>query len=276
MPADARLSASETKQFNLREQIHALKTQQGATLKYMAYALRTFQERTTIVDTFQSLFPQHARRAIQKALTSTPAAIHEHMLETFMTLVSTHHFPVEEWDVEQVLDQFPMIPICALNYDEESELDGEYLATRIAATMTGYYSSAPSWEEIQQALGPTIQVPTCFTDPHHQCRVNLGILTERCQQLRRPVSDFPTILRIMHHDTGTLFLDISYAYEAPDHGYTWTKQDIQDLTDQWKRAKQLTGTWIRTAKRLDAQPRHWQTIFSCWQQMCEHDTRTDQ
>jgi hypothetical protein len=80
----------------------------------------------------------------------------------------------------------------------------------------------------------------------------------------------------MHHDTGTLFLDISYAYEAPDHGYTWTKQDIQDLTDQWKRAKQLTGTWIRTAKRLDAQPRHWQTIFSCWQQMCEHDTRTDQ
>ena len=213
MPAGARLSASETQQFNLKEQIHALKTQQGATLESMAHALRTFQERTTIVDTFQSLFPQHARRAIQKALTSTPAAIHEHVLETFMTLVSTHHFPVEEWDVEQVLDQFPMIPICALNYDEESELEGEYLATRIAATMTGYYSNAPSWEEIQQALGPTIQVPTCFTDPHHQCRVNLGILTERCQQLRRPVSDFPTILRIMYHDTGTLFLDISYAYD---------------------------------------------------------------
>ncbi|MEK7761629.1 MAG: hypothetical protein AAB433_08625, partial [Nitrospirota bacterium] len=255
MPAGARLLASDTWQFNLKEQIHALKTQQGITLESMAQALRTFHERTTILDTFQALFPQHARQAIQKAMIASPAHLHEHLLETMMPLVNTHHFPVDEWDIVQVLDTFPMIPIAAINFDEESELEEEYLATRIAATMTGYYSNAPSWKDIQQVLGSAIQVPSCFTDSQHNCRVNFGIFSEHCQQHRPPVSDFPTILRIMYHDTGTLFLDISYCNEVPDHGYTWTKQDIHDLTEQWTRAQQLTKTWIRTAKRLDAQPR---------------------
>jgi hypothetical protein len=276
MPAGARLLASDTWQFNLKEQIHALKTQQGITLESMAQALRTFHERTTIVDTFQSLFPQRARQAIQKALTADPAHLHERLMETMICLVNTHHFPVDEWDMELILDQFPMIPIAARNYDEESELEEEYLATKIAAAMTGYYSNAPSWNDIQQYLGSTITVPSCFTDSQHNCRIHFGVFSEYCRQHPSPVSEFPTILQILYHNTGSIFLDISYCYETPDHPYTWTEHDIHDLTTQWTFARQLTRAWVRTAKRLEKQPQYWQHIFACWQRMCEHQSRNDQ
>lgn len=275
MPAAAPLSASETNHGTLRKHIHTLKEQRGASLEFMAQALHTFRDRFSLVNSFQSLFPHQATRALRKALRTPPAQIHEQLLEAFLALVSKHHFPVDNWDLEYVFDQFPMIPIAAINHDEESELEGDYLATQIAATLVGYYSNAPSWEEIQQTLGPTIPVPTCFTDPQHGCRVNLDILREHCQQHPHPVSDFPTILQIVAHDTPSIFLNISFCYEVPEQGYYWTNpEDIQDLTSQWKVARQLMHTWIRTAKRLEATPRHWGTIFSCWQRMCKHETRT--
>lgn len=274
MPVGARLSASERTYFNLTAQIQALKTQQGLTLESMAQDLRRFQDRAPLLTIFHALFPRQAPRAIRQAVQMPPTQFHEHLLETFFTLVEKHLFPVDSVDIEYGLNQFPMIPIAALNHDEESDLEGEYLATKIAATIDGHYSNSPSWSDIQQALGPTIQVPSCFTDTHHQCRINISIFREQCQQHPHPVSNFPTILQIVSHDTGSIYLDISYCYEVPDHGYSWTNtEDIQALTQQWKIAQHLTKTWIRTAKRLDAQPRHWQTIFACWQRMCEYETR---
>ena len=274
MPAGSRLSASERSQFTLKTQLHALKAQQGLTLETMAEDLRTFQQRAPLLTVFHTLFPRQAPRAIQQAVLMPPTQFHEQLLEAFLTLVGKHLFPVDDGDMEYGLEQFPRIPIAALNHDEESDLEGEYLATQIAATIVGYYGNAPSWDDIQHALGPTIQIPSCFTDAHHQCRVNIDLFRTQCQHHPHPVSDFPTILQIVSHDTGSIYLDISYCYEVPEHGYEWTNaEDIQALTQQWNDAKRLTKIWLRTAKRLDAEPRHWQTIFACWQHMCEHETR---
>lgn len=275
MPAPARLSASKIQSYSLHDAIQKLKAQEDVTLSTMTHALEEYRERAKILDVLHDLFPRHAARTLRKALRQPLKDVYEQLFGVLLDLVNTHYFPVDGWDLDFALGQFPLIPISAQNYDEESDFEGTHLATKIAATIAGCYGQAPSWQEIQQELGPTILLPTCFTNVNHTCHIDLEQLTALCQQHPHPVSGFPTLIQILLHETGTLFLDLSYCYDNPDHGYHWGKEDILELTRQWAIAKDLMDQWTHTAKTLDAQPQHWHTIFRCWQDMCTHPIRTD-
>lgn len=242
----------------------------------MAGELEKYRDRSNILTLYQQLFPKLAQRSLRKALAAPPTQVHERLFEDLMSQVSKKFFPMEMCDIEQVLEIYPVIPIDLVNYDEESDMEGRPLASQIAATITGHYHYAPSWDQIQSELGSAILVPPCFTVTDHECRVNLGIFKERCEGNPPPISGFPTILQIFNHDTGTVFLDASSAYEsAYDLGYFWQLDHIQDLTAQWQTAQRYLHIWRKTEDGLTKQPALWRTIFQHWQAVCEQGHRNN-
>jgi hypothetical protein len=91
-----------------------------------------------------------------------------------------------------------------------------------------------------------------------------------------PISGFPQVIDILGHCTGSLFLDISYDCESPDHPYQWNKRDLKALARQWKRAQLMQEAMNSTTKALLDNPSAWETIFSCWSDLCTatHEAQT--
>ncbi len=168
---------------------------------------------------------------------------------------------------------FPVIPIEGLNYDEESDFEGELVAFGFAAACCGYYSHAPAWEELQQRLGSTATLPACVRSGEHRCHFNQSLFTARCLAEPSPVREFPVILDLLSHETDCLFLDSASAYENYEHSYTWSTKDIRLLSKEWKRGQQIHATATRCARTLEAHPHYWNTIFHHWDALCRTSSK---
>jgi hypothetical protein len=88
------------------------------------------------------------------------------------------------------------------------------------------------------------------------------------------VASFPQVVRILAHNTDSIFLDISYDSDGYDHGYEWTREDLLTLQQHWHAAKHLLRTLHRTVAKLNTYPQAWPIIFACWETMCRSHART--
>lgn len=271
MPPRGALSDSELKYSHLPEQLETLKSAQSNTLESMADSLRKSQSRVAIFETLQQLLPREAPRLIKQAFARGTEQCYLTILDRLVTHISRHHFPINDFDLDYLSEYFPQLPIESTNYDHESDFDQAGLATQIAASISGFYSSAPEWTAIQDQLDPTITIPSCFTRTDHHCKFNYDIFNALCGKHRSPVKNFPTLLRILAHDTDCIFLDVSYDWDPYQADYTWHPKDIATLTAQWKIGQRLHRLWKRTDEQFTQQPELWRTVFQCWEHMC-HQT----
>lgn len=274
MPARCRPSASDRPTPSLAKSVAYLKKQQDLTVATALEALTTLDRSLGVTTIYQQCFPREYQRQLARVKVAQPCEICEQLLQSFTELVSEKYFPVNNWDLEWVLDQFPSIPVSLENFDAESEFEHVELPVQIAATISGHYSYAPTWATIQESLGPTITVPRCFLDPQHRCEFEFDLFARRCQQHPAPIAAFPQVVQILAHSTESIFLDISYDWECPDHGYTWTRKNILELHRQWRLAQRLLGTMNRTVTQLQARPQAWSVIFACWDTICQSHRRT--
>ena len=236
----------------------------------MAHSLRRCRDQIAIFDTLRQLLPRQAPRLIKQAFAHRNQDRYLTVLNRLVEHVNRHHFPIYDLDLDYLAECFPQLPIQCTNYDHESDFEGTGLATCIAATLSGFYSQAPEWTTIQERLGPTIPLPHCFTTPTHQCEIDFEYFAALCAKHPRPVKHFPTLLKILAHETGCLFLDVSYDWDGMQDHYTWNPDDIATLTAQWNTGKQLHRLWLQTDRQFTAQPAQWRTVFHCWEEMCRH------
>lgn len=234
----------------------------------MAEELQTRLQQFGILGLLRQLLPRRAERIIRQALSTAPDNIYATAFNHIISHVDQHHFPIMNLDSDYLIDNYPYIAIECCNYDHESEFEYERTTTKVLAYFAGIYSNAPSREEIPELLGPAIQYPPCLREPEHQCDVDVDLLTTLCSHHPAPVRDFPIALRIMAHETDSIFLDISYDWEGPPLDYTWTPETITNLTEQWNTAKRLLRTLKTVEQKLEQHPHYWSTIFTCWDSMC--------
>ncbi len=241
-------------------------------LEYLEERERDF----CIVNTFHEIFPRRFRTAAAALPHRSIKEAAEQLQEEFIKLVEQHYFPLDSWDTEWIRDRFPFIPIHLENYDCESEFEEVPLPICIAAAWVGHYSYAPTWTNIQEELSEHATIPRCFLNPQHRCNVQFLDFRRRCARRRFPISGFPQVIDILGHCTGSLFLDISYDCESPDHPYQWNKRDLKALARQWKRAQLMQEAMNNTTKALLDNPSAWETIFSCWSDLCTatHEAQT--
>ncbi|MBU6482535.1 MAG: hypothetical protein KGS09_18580 [Nitrospirae bacterium] len=274
MPPACRPSASDHPRPSLSQAVEYLKKQKDLTVASALDELKALDRSLGVTTVYQQCFPRHYTRHLGQLKIAQPWNMGEKIFESFTELVSRKYFPVNNWDLEWVIESFPTIPIPLENFDVESEFEDVALPIQIAATMSGVYSYAPPWEAIQESLGPTITIPRCVLDREHQCTFEFDLFARLCQQHPLPVSTFPQVVQILAHNTGTAFLDFSYDYEMPDHGYTWTHGDILALQRQWRTARRLLRAMHRTVEQLKARPQAWSAIFACWDRICRLHRRT--
>lgn len=274
MPAPFRQSASDRTAPSLAQAVVYLKKQHDLTVASAIDSLTTLHRSLGVTTVYQQCFPRQYTRHLATVTIAQPWEICEQLLHSFTDLVSRKYFPVNNWDLEWVHEQFPTIPIPLENFDVESEFEHVELPIQIAAAISGHYSYAPTWATIQESLGSTITVPRCFLDPKHRCEFDFDLFARLCQQHPAPIRTFPDVIRILAHDTGSIFLDISYDYDMPDPGYTWTRKNILELHRQWRLAQRLLGTMHRTVTQLQARPQSWSVIFACWDTICQSHRRT--
>jgi len=274
MPAQSRLSASDRPTPSLSQAVEYLKQQKDLTVASALDNLKALDHSLGVTTVYQQCFPRHYTRHLATVKITRPWKIGEELLESLTELVSRTYFPVNNWDLDWVAELFPTIPIPLENFDVESEFEGVELPIQIAAAMTGLYSYAPSWETIQESLGPTISVPRCFLEREHRCEFEFDCFARLCQEHPAPISRFPQVVQILAHNTDCVFMDLSYDYDMPDHGYTWTREDILALQRQWRIARRLLRDMQRTVDQLTARPQAWSVIFACWEKTCQAYRRT--
>ena len=273
MPAASRPSGSDRPSLSLAQAVAYLKAQSELTVASALDNLKTLDRSLGITTVYQECFPREYRRHLAKLKTIQPMDICEHLIESFTDLVGRKYFPVNNWDLQWLVEQFPSIPISLENFDVESEFENVEVPIQIAAAITGHYSYAPNWATIQDLLGPSIVIPTCFVTPDHRCHFDFALFTQRCRQHPAPIATFPQMVQILGHDTGSMFLDVSYDWDYQQYDYTWTRKDILELQRQWRLATRLLRTMQRTVAQLQTRPQAWSVIFACWEATCQH-TRT--
>lgn len=225
------------------------------------------QNQLKIIPLFRSLFPSLFRKAIHpKRAGSAREALHS-LFSPFLKAVNKQYFPVDDFDLDYIIEYFPHIPLPLYNYDVESEFEGAPFPDRLTAAMVGSYSYAPNLSEIRAAY-PSIQYPPCWADDKHWCNGDIHLFTELCSQHPAPIRHYPLLFSTLAHNTDSIFLDASYDTGDWDHEFVWSIEDVQTLKFHWTRAKTILKTNANTIKALSDCPLLWNTIFRCWTEMC--------
>ena len=175
---------------SLSQALHTLQNRRTQSVQQCLTDLSSVQNQLKIIPLFRSLFPSLFRKAIHpKRAGSAREALHS-LFSPFLKAVNKQYFPVDDFDLDYIIEYFPHIPLPLYNYDVESEFEGAPFPDRLTAAMVGSYSYAPNLSEIRAAY-PSIQYPPCWADDKHWCNGDIHLFTELCSQHPAPIRHYP-------------------------------------------------------------------------------------
>ena len=253
---------------SLREALEHLRKRRQPEIEACLQELSQLHRQLALVPLFRDLFPGHFHKALKKIAGVTLSTFLQSLFPTFLQQINRHYFPVDDFDLDWVIDQYPLIPVPLMNHDVESEFEHEPVPIQIVAHLVGAYSYAPSRQDIARLL-PGIRLPACWTDPNHWCHVNQSLLDSVCRRHPSPLRNFPLLYATLAHGTGIIYFDVTYESGDWGHDYTWSKETILDLRAQWQRAQPILKQNLSTIRQFERHPEHWNILFTCWEQMCQ-------
>lgn len=251
----------------LSHAVHDLHNRRAQSVQQCLTDLSSLRNQLKIIPLFRTLFPGLFRRSFHpKHARSAREAFHSLFLP-FLNAINKQYFPVDDLDLNYIIEYFPSISLPLYNYDVESEFEDAPFADRITAAMLGSYSYAPTLSQIR-AEAPGIQYPPCWADDKHWCNVDIRLLSELCSQHPAPIRHYPLLFSTLAHDTGCIFLDPSYDSGDWNHEFVWSIEDVHTLKSHWTRAKTIMKTNVSTIAAIGDNSLLWNSIFHCWADMC--------
>lgn len=162
--------------------------------------------------------------------------------QEFFRLVNEHLFPLPDLAFE--MERFPSIPVCAKGIDWEDPPETYGLA--IHAVMALFVDQDFPWTNW---LPPTLHVETGELD--------WDKFKQLCQDGKGAVCQFPLLVELVAHDTGNLWLDISF--DCNWESFAWEEASLNYLSREWQRARDLIARINRALEQIDAHPRYYLT-----------------
>ncbi len=187
----------------------------------------------------------------------------------FFRLVNDHLFPLpgELWE-EAFMEEgvYPYIPLTPMGIDWSENLEDWPLPVQVFASLFMWDGGhgGPDWDELLGKTGPEIPRPTSFARDRV---LNWKKFTCLCRRAGGLMAYVPPAMDVVAHDTGNLWLDISYE-DAVDH-YTWDRQDIDALTVEWQAAQAIMDKADRALEWLERDPRELGRVVSFWNRCME-------
>lgn len=206
----------------------------------------------TLADTGRILwlYRRHFPRAYARSTASAQILIsqvgecgYSEREKEFFTLVDQHLFPMPDLFFEE--SRFDVIPIYPQGVDWDDDL--EYLRLSLRAGMELIQGEdSPFWAQWLPANLRPIAGDHAWKRFERDCRRAGGLK-----------SLFPQLIELVSHDTGNMWLDISWEMGVQD--VNWTEEDMKALTLEWRRARRYLDKLEPLLARIDKHPRYWLT-----------------
>jgi len=227
--------------------------------------LEELQKQCTILDLYRTLFP------IEYTASHKPLYQHDDSnhaaprIEEFLALITEHLFPLGYWEIEQVFECFPYIPLdpCWSPADRDFT-DADPLPLRILADISRAYDYEQDLGELVSELPLSIrhhiQIPDDRLD---HIQTHWKAFETLCENEGYPLNKVPTVLEMMGRETGNVWID-----HDPNSGMgielTWCLDDIQWLASQWQEATARIGEFNEILNEFTKDPELWIAFFRLW------------
>jgi hypothetical protein len=227
-------------------------------MDYLSYLASIF----TLLDLYQHYFPGEFARSTRSILPAKDAAYSEREIE-FFELISNHLFPLPFHLVDDILERQERdvgFPLAAMGREWwDSDVRDWELGWQLLLWMTGEQSPR---DIVEAAEGRNFD-PRIFELPVRQGnRFAIEALCLHCRGLTGPLAYLPVALKMLWHDTGCWFLDItSEQVEYLD----WSREDMDRLIKQGRLYNTLTDQADTLITWIDSDPfNNFQEVIRLW------------
>jgi hypothetical protein len=189
----------------------------------------------------------------------------------FFRLVNQHLFPLPD----DVMDDWPdnqrdeYIPLTPMGIDWTENLDEWSLPVQVLATLA---MGADACDEMLDAIRPGTPSPIGLGNGYV---LNWKRFASLCRRAGGLMAWVPAALEVVGHDTGNLWLDITY--ETLDAGpmYLWTLDGVNGLAAEWRKAKRLLDKTQAVLDWLEPNARPLAQVIEFWNRAIEvkHEQR---
>lgn len=228
---------------------------------------------TNLLSTYRACFPEAFQRDSEQGVSLFPAhnADYSAFEVNFFHLVNEHYFPLPmDWWPDDPFGERRMaeyIPIESLGLDlyEEDLYENLYLGWQLLLYLLGEVDA--EWlrecttEEVSEAL---------FEIPIDGGKVNERVLKLRCEAQGGPIAFLALALQMLRNDTASVWLNVTG--EEPCLEYSWTKEEMEQLKEEYLLAKEIDEKATAFTAWLESDPcSHFAAVVRLWNS-CVRDT----
>ncbi len=232
----------------------------GQACRFLSDALDSVR----ILSLYKHCFPRQYARSSSLLLIAGDERYTEREFE-FFRLVNQHLFPLPD----DVMDDWPdnerseFIPLVPMGIDWIENLDEWSLPVQVFAALV---MGADACDDILDAIGPDTPKPLSFGNDHI---LNWKHFASLCRRAGGLMAWVPTAVEVVGHDTGILWLDITFETLDACPMYLWTLDGVNELTAEWRKAKKILDKTQAVLDWLEQNPRPLAQVIEFWNRSVE-------
>jgi len=217
-----------------------------------------------ILSLYKQCFPRQYARSSSPLLIAGDDRYTEREYE-FFRLVNQHLLPLPD----EVMDDWPdnqrdeYIPLTPMGIDWTENLDEWSFPVQVLATLA---MGADAGDEMLDAIGPGTPVPVGLGGDHV---LNWKRFASLCRRAGGLMAWVPAALEVVGHDTGILWLDLTFETLDACPMYLWTQEGMRELANEWRKAKKMLDKTQAVLDWLDLNPRPLAQVIEFWNRAIE-------
>lgn len=193
--------------------------------------------RTELVKLYKRCFPRDFHES-KKSLRSKSPGAHSPREMEFFDIVRERRFPIDDiWSGEDEDNRMDYISIQTYALDDEA-IENWRLAWQVIYGLCQELVDEVDWNAIMDQLPPGSPVPR-FVETRAPFGFDSGRFFRRVHRMSPRLKYIRRVFEMATFSTGNVFLDTTYEIlgnsELPD----WSKENIDWLTNQWRRAEPI-------------------------------------
>jgi hypothetical protein len=217
-----------------------------------------------ILSLYKQYFPRQYARSPSPMLIAGDERYTEREYE-FFRLVNQHLFPLPD----EVMDDWPdnqrdeYIPLTPMGIDWTENLDEWSFPVQVLATLA---MGTEASDEMLDAIGPGTPGPIGLGGDHV---LNWNCFASLCRRAGGLMAWVPAALEVVGHDTGILWLDITFESLDACPLYLWTLDGVKELAAEWRKAKKMLDKTQAVLDWLEPNPRPLAQVIEFWNRSME-------
>lgn len=243
--------------------------------------LMEFRDSLVMVDLYEHYFPKEFKRSHASANRRTPNCYSPLEIE-FLRLVNWWRFPIGDFYEDE--ESFSLcIPLETMAMDDQNINEWEPV-WQILYTLDCGGTDVTDWNALAAWLPTSATLPVCVTQ-RGQLQVQWKAFFRQAAQISPKLIDLQLAMAYATWDTGNSFLDVTYEMLGKSELPDWSQQNVDYLTEEWRKAQSLLKRANAVHDWLNKDPRRVARLIALYNvhtkikatpQVIDHETQTEE